>query len=286
MARYWADQLSGLNIWIVGRTPPPYEVNDHGSRHMIQPAYLRWSDVPSASPDIVVLAVKWRRFSLAHRWLADHAPDSLVVSLMNGMGQEEALSDLPRLTLAVGSTTAAVTRQDSPSPGIVVIHHGQTWLPHIADPRESVLRDWVSRQRLPWVWVSPAEMMTRRWQKLVQNSVINPLTALANCTNGDLVGHPLWRLAPRLIDEARAVAAQLEVDLPQDMLERVQRLMQDTGNNLSSMVQDVRLEMPTEIEAINGYIARQAVHVGLSAPTHEALTRVIAALPTRADAVI
>lgn len=276
MARSWLDRLARFNPWIVGQSSPPYHVIWQGSTRVLAPRYFGWDDVPHETPDVVILSIKWRRMSTAREWIGRYAPQSLVISLMNGMGQEEALAAIPDIVLSLGTTTAAATRVDADARGIVVKSVGTTTLPLTGDPREEILRD--AGAEIHWRWTGPEEMYQMRWLKLVQNSVINPLTALADCPNGALVHKPLWRLAPRLIAEARTVAAACDATVPADALDRVESLLRATGENLSSMAQDVRLGLETEIEAINGYIVKEARRHELDVPLHQSLVSLLSAL--------
>lgn len=274
MARYWAFRLRALDPWVVGQIPPPYRLVDiDGQAHAFSPSYSAWDEVPSdRPPHVVLLAIKWWRIADAARWIARHAPESLVISLMNGMGQEEALAGA---CLALGTTTAAAARQDD---AVYVKSSGETFLPKTGHPREAELKILSQHGGWNWQWVDPSRMVELRWQKLLQNSVINPLTALADCRNGDLVGRPLFKLAAPLIAEGSRVAGADGVPVPQDMLARVERLAQETAGNWSSMVHDVRTGKPTEIQAINGYIVRHALAHGFHAPHHQALVSLIEAL--------
>ena len=283
MARFWAARLALLNPWVVGQSPPPYRIVDGHDTRLIQPRHYHWHDAPDEPPDVVLLSIKWRRMPTAHDWIARHAPHSLVLCLMNGMGQEDVLADIPGITLALGTTTAAATRDDRSAPAIYVRSLGRTLLPSTKDPREAVLQHASLTSNWGWEWVQPHEMAALRWQKLIQNSIINPLTALADCPNGALPEHPLWGAAPTLIEEAQQVARAMGIVVPEDMLDRVATLLAATSNNLSSTVQDVRSGLVTEVEAINGYIVRQARQAGLTAPTHQALVTLLTALPAHSD---
>ena len=283
MARYWADRLAAVQPWVVGQTAPPYRIVDGDAVRVIHPRVISWNDPPEDVPDVVLLSTKWRRMPTAHDWIASWAPTSLVLSLMNGMGQEEALQDIPGIAVASGTTTAAATRDDQQSPTIVVNSHGETWLPSISDPREEWLITASHTYSWGWEWVDATAMAAIRWQKLLQNSIINPLTALANCLNGDLPRHPLWKAAPRLVAEARQVAQASGIDMPENMLEHVLALLEATAGNLSSTTQDVRAGLPTELGAITGYIVRQARRRSFSAPTHEALLTLFSAFPSQID---
>ncbi|PSR22942.1 MAG: ketopantoate reductase [Sulfobacillus acidophilus] len=279
MARYLAYHLDAIHPWIIGRVSPPYQIMELGRSHqVVQPAYWGWDTLPPHPPDIVLLAVKWRGLSTAQRWIAQHAPQSVVISFMNGMGQEEILHELPHVVLAMGITTTAITRQDDNIPTIRIVSRGSTVVPHVADARLDVLKTYGNQYHWGWQWVTPGRMQNLRWQKLVQNSIINPLTVLANCPNGELIRHPLWQLAQPLTDEASPVARAEGTAIPSDMLARVARLLEDTRDNWSSMAQDVHAGLPTEIDAINGYIVSHARRHHLLVPTHEALTVLVSKL--------
>jgi len=109
---------------------------------------------------------------------------------------------------------------------------------------------------------------TRIWAKLFINVGINALTVIHNCRNGDLLKIPEAQEQMRLaIEEASGVAAfeNIEVSSPLDDTISVCRA---TAKNISSMLQDVRKQRKTEIEAINGEIVALAKHHGLTAPTN------------------
>ncbi len=276
MGRYWAHRLAPLDPLIIGQAAPPYQVQDQSRVVTAEPRWQPWDAEPPRTPDIVLLAVKWRGMARVQAWLSRHARGSLVISLMNGMGQEDVLHDAH---LAVGTTTAAVLRLDTPTlRGITINGSGETILPIRQDWRMDALESLSRTHGWNWTWVDDQAMLTRRWLKLVQNSIINPLSALADCPNGDLPNHPLWGLADPLIREAKTTAESVGVKLPQDLSDQVRILTEQTRDNLSSMLQDIREGLETEISAINGYIARTAAKRGVSAPTHEALTHLIKSL--------
>lgn len=252
---------------MVGRWAPPYTIQDGTQVTSIRPRYLTWDDSVPVPPAVVVLATKWRQMSQAVAWIRRWAPQSFVLSIMNGMGQEEALADLPDVKLGIGTTTAAVTRQES---AIHIKSHGETLLPQIEDRRLAVLAGLDGIR-----WMSPETMRALRWQKLLQNSVINPLTALANCRNGELPHQPLWQLRSPLLQEGLAVARADGVSVPDDMAARVEALCRATGDNISSMLQDVRAGLPTEIAAINGFLVQRGAVLGIPTPTHRALCRLV-----------
>ncbi len=290
MARYYAKLFASLNPVMVGRQGGSYVLSQDRDRSIVTPEFLHWTVAHSSLFDLVIVAVKWPAMPLVQSFFKDAGSDLLVISLMNGMGQEEAL--IPPLSpeqLMVGVTTDAVTLDhddESGLPAARVTAVGHCLMPLIPHPLvpfwQQQLKDlglWGS-----WKFLSAEAVRRERWVKLIQNSIINPLTALANVTNGEITRIPLWTLSRSLLEEARKVSHAIGMALPSDLDFRVSQLCQMTASNKSSMLQDIERRRMTEIDAINGYIIRTARTVSLQAPTHEALTQLIHAMETHFDA--
>ena len=62
------------------------------------------------------------------------------------------------------------------------------------------------------------------------------------------------------------------------------RLVPATARHRSSMLQDLARGRPTEIDAINGYVAARGAALGVAAPTNVTLTRLIRARARRVGA--
>lgn len=111
-----------------------------------------------------------------------------------------------------------------------------------------------------------------QWKKLAINALINPLTALYRCKNGELLDQ-----GPRQAHLAK-LARELDHALPhwlpewpgqsQTMAEDVAR---QTASNTSSMLADVLAGRRTEIEFITGHLLRRASRAGLVLETHAQL---------------
>lgn len=114
---------------------------------------------------------------------------------------------------------------------------------------------------------------TRIWAKLFINVGINALTVIHNCRNGDLLTIPEAQQQMRqAIEEAGAVAAHESIEVSAPFEETIS-VCRATAKNISSMLQDVRKQRKTEIEAINGAIVSLAKHHGLEAPTNVLLVQ-------------
>ncbi len=91
--------------------------------------------------------------------------------------------------------------------------------------------------------------------KLIVNAVINPLTAILNVRNGEIVSNVhIHRLAYAICQEACDV---LDMD-PVLMWRKVLDVVERTSKNMSSMLQDIRLQKETEIDSITGYLLSKA----------------------------
>ncbi len=115
------------------------------------------------------------------------------------------------------------------------------------------------------------------WGKLAANAGINPLTALFDIPNGDLLTEPKRRhFMVAAAREAGAVAAALNIRLPYpDVAAQVEHVAHVTGENISSMLQDVRRQVPTEIDAICGAVVRHGSHLNVPTPVNAALLNLI-----------
>jgi 2-dehydropantoate 2-reductase len=142
-----------------------------------------------------------------------------------------------------------------------------------------------------WKPISHIQLTMRR--KLVVNSVINPLTALMRCRNGEILQSPAGKaLMSRVCQEAANVfAAQMEAEtmvgededfprlppmlMAKNLEQEVTRVANLTANNKSSMLTDVEKGRSTELDYINGYIMRLGALYKVPVPTTTTLYHLI-----------
>ena len=93
------------------------------------------------------------------------------------------------------------------------------------------------------------------WTKLIINCAINPFTALLNCPNGEIQQHDLFQsLWLSLKSELMTLMRIAGYPLDKRKLEQlIFEVINNTQHNISSMLQDVRNNKPTEIDHINGF---------------------------------
>ncbi len=121
------------------------------------------------------------------------------------------------------------------------------------------------------------KIIGRLWCKVITYSAINPVSAILQVPNGSLTSKmESITLMKRLLDEGRAVAEACSVELVYpDLYELLFDACEKSSNNLSSMLQDILNELPTEIDAQNGAICRYAEEHGVKVPTHQTMVELI-----------
>ena len=117
----------------------------------------------------------------------------------------------------------------------------------------------------------------RLWCKVIVYSAINPVSSILKIPNGSLLSKmESVTLMKKLLDEGKKVADASAVDLVYpDLYELLFDACKQSSNNLSSMLQDLLNERPTEIDAQNGAICRFAEEKNISTPTQHTMVQLI-----------
>lgn len=119
-------------------------------------------------------------------------------------------------------------------------------------------------------------IVQQQWLKLAINCIINPITAIDNVENGQLLNDKYSVVISKLIAEIITVAAHQNVKLEgKQLLEKVRLVAKNTEKNCSSMRSDIRQQRKTEIDYINGYIVNLANKLGIAVPENEKLVQQI-----------
>jgi 2-dehydropantoate 2-reductase len=111
------------------------------------------------------------------------------------------------------------------------------------------------------------------WTKMIMNCAYNAISALGRARYGRIVGNPWTREVMRnVVVEAVAVAHAAGVRFPEsDLVEPVLKLAETMSNALSSTAQDLARGKRTEIDSLNGYVARRGAELGVATPVNQTL---------------
>ncbi|WP_210640429.1 putative 2-dehydropantoate 2-reductase [Pseudomonas sp. Tri1] len=201
--------------------------------------------------------------SVAHRLSAE----SELILLQNGLGSQDAVANrVPQARCISASSTEGAFRDGDWR--VVFAGHGYTWLGDPAHPVAPFWLDDLSAAGIPHEW--SADILTRLWRKLALNCAINPLTVLHHCKNGGLQAHhcEVATLCAELTDLLERCGQPAAAE---DLSTEVERVIQATAANYSSMYQDVANGRRTEISYLLGHACKVAQRHELTVPHLEQL---------------
>lgn len=228
------------------------------------------SNVPAA----IVLVKSWQTAQAAADLAACLAPSARVLTLQNGLGNAEILAGaLGSERVAAGSTTSGATLL---APGC--FRPGGEGVNTLPTSFEST-RLCAALRAAGFQLAFTQQLTGLLWGKLLINAAINPLTALLEVPNGQILELPhARRLLAMAVEEAAQAARAAAVELPYtDPLAEVESVLRRTAANQSSMLQDILRGAPTEIDAITGALLHSARQNQLWLPTHETLYQLVRA---------
>ncbi len=234
--------------------------------------------------DAVLVCVKsYDTQSVANEIAPLLGPDSLVLSLQNGVDNEETLGSTLGMQHVVGGV--AYVFATIKEPGVVVHSDGPGSIVFgelngdLSD-RVVALADLCSDAGVPAECVS--DIRSRLWQKYC---VIIPqagMTAISRAPIGAIrESEAAWGMFLRLADEIIALAGRERIQLPADMRNKVIAFVNALdGGTFSSLHYDLVHGKRLELNALHGYASRLGRAHGLPMPACDA---VVAALEPHLD---
>ncbi|MFC1496947.1 ketopantoate reductase family protein [Verrucomicrobiota bacterium] len=200
-------------------------------------------------------------------------PDTTVVSIQNGAGNAEKIVEM----INAKQIVCGITEHGSTTLGEGHIRHageGPTSLaPFVSEEVEQASRAAELLNSAGFKTYIAGDTESMIFSKLIVNAAINPLTALSNVRNGQLLENPeLRRIMSEAATEAASVVKAKGIVLTyNNVTTEVENICRATSNNISSMLQDVRAGKRTEIDSITGVIVNEAHALNIKAPTNEML---------------
>jgi len=241
---------------------------------------LRATADPSKLPacDFGIVATKAMHTEAAIGATAHAFAEGAVATVQNGVGNEETIA--PHVPRVIRGTTFPAGK--ILAPGVVQWDvKGDTTLgpfepkPAAADEIER-LADACTRAGMPTHAVADAR--PAQWRKVIFNASTNPIGALTGLTHGRLCEDPALRaLVSGLVDEGKAVAAAQGIVLdadPEELIDHAAKPEVAYGHK-ASMLQDVEARRRTEVDYLNGGIARFGRELGVPTPLNDAVTALI-----------
>ena len=207
--------------------------------------------------------------------------DGAVATVQNGVGNEEVVAR--HVARVIRGTTFPAGR--ILEPGVVRWDvKGETTLgpfePQPAGADEIArLADACTRGGMPTAAVADAR--PAQWRKVIFNAATNPVGALTGLTHGRVCERPdLRAIVSALVDEGKAVAGAQGITLdadPEELIDHAAKPEVAYGHK-ASMLQDVEARRATEIDFLNGGIARFGRELAVATPLNDAITSLIKGL--------
>jgi 2-dehydropantoate 2-reductase len=276
---------AGVPVTLIGRPPHVEAITRDGL--LFDGIHFREHIPVSASTDvaaarragIVLFCVKTVDTEEAAKLIGPHlASGATVVSLQNGVDNVERI----RAAANFEALSAAVyVAAEMAAPGCVK-HTGRGDL-IVGDLAGGHAISDAPRRRLEYL----ANLFARAgvpcrlsdniaaelWTKLIINCAYNAVSALSRSRYEGMVRNPWARAVMRqVMEEALAVARAAGVRLREDeVVNAAWRLVEAMPGAISSTAQDLARGKRTEVDSLNGYVARRGAELGIRTPVNQTL---------------
>lgn len=196
-------------------------------------------------------------------------PDTAVLSVQNGVDNEEKIDGLLGTGHAVGGVAQVFAVIEAPG---VIAHTGLGRiifgeLDGRVSPRVRRLGEAFARAGIP-AEIS-ADIRAALWQKYLLICAQAGMTCLTRCPRGVLTAIPeTWRMYRTILEELAMLASAAGVKLGADVADRILALAASIPpENTSSMYHDLTAGKRLELDALHGYAVRLGERLGIPLPT-------------------
>lgn len=249
------------------------------------------------SPSVVLLAVKAPETGPTLAALLPHMSDSTaIVSLQNGVN-EDAIAEIVGPERTIGAVVQYGGEMAGPGEVRAYTLDGGIQIGELdgaLTPRLESIAGLVGGE----LRIEPTDdIWSALWSKLMVNVQVNALAGLTGFATDQLAADPmLRRIALALAREAVSVALPLEVSLDLELLDGELSAYLDSADDAAalqtleagfvrrwselsvkpSLLQDIERGRLTEIEALNGYVAKKGRELGVPVAVNEAVVGLVA----------
>ena len=206
---------------------------------------------------------------------------TMLMSFQNGIGHEAIMQEIAGKDKVLGGTTTQASNIIGPGH---IKNHGSlpSWIGEYEggmSGRVLDLAETFTAHNLETI--AAPDIKKRKWMKLFALTAIGPLSSVFNLHHTDLYitnkNQKVSRnLGKQIILETRAVAKADGVDVSEDeCLEMFNKIVDSKQTNKSSMCFDILNKRKTEIEFINGAVAKIGKSHGIKTPMNDLMYNMI-----------
>ena len=278
-------RVPGVEVWAVDRWAEHVDaIESRGLRvtglaDFVAQVHARTDGRDLPACDFGLVATKALHTRAAVEGARAALANAAVVSVQNGLGNEEVIAELvPRVIRGSIVTAGAVM-----APGVVRYDaRGDSWFGPF-EPQPAPMGEIAHLARL----LSEGGLHTHaledargpQWTKVIFNSATSPLAALTGLSVGRVCTDAgLRRQVDGLVTEGVAVCEQAGVVLVRPPWEAVDEAIAEAYDHKPSMLQDVLAHRATEIDVLNGGIAAEGRRTGVPTPRHDCMVALVKGL--------
>ena len=279
LGRLWGATLPAGGVAFIARPGEPTGASvDYrfrpfeGPESQVRIPFLQ----PGDEPELILVTTKaGDTLDAVAGVINQFAIDTPILLFQNGLGSQQAVAKRwPERPILAASTTEGANRPES---GLLVhAGTGDTWVGPMTSPAKVTVRKAVTMLATSGMKIHPeTDIVQRLWQKLIINAGINPYTAILDCPNGKILDAPLYlsTIDQLCLELSQLMDAAVRIrQTPDALRERIEQVARNTAGNTSSMRADVQRGRQTEIDFINGYVAKLGKELGIETPVNQMLT--------------
>ena len=211
-------------------------------------------------------------------------PSTVIISLQNGVENEEILGDLYGLDKGGAGVAFISSRIERPGELVHTASGDITFgelcggSSHRAEELEKIFNSAGIKTRLS------EDIIKVMWQKMVWNCGFNAVTALTGSDVSQVLSLVETRaIIRKTMEEVVAVASALGVKLGADLPEKTIAHTERQGEIRTSMLVDMEKGQKMEIEALNGAVCRRGIEKGVPTPVNDVLYGIIKRINKRME---
>ena len=240
--------------------------------------------------DLIIIATKTIAVEASVRKFKGHFPNAAVMMIQNGLGCERLVRENGDWPIISGLTFMSGVRKSDTHVDYEL--DTPTWIGPWDAEISSPGYDYIRRvealiNRSGLICEAYEDLRPVQWSKLIFNSAVNTIGAVTNTPHVPFYADTdelsdLGNLVRDMMAEGVAIARAKGIELSSDPWAMNCKAVSQGGSHgsdvyahVTSMLDDVRHKSYTEVDWITGSIVRAAREVGVPAPYHETLYRLV-----------
>jgi len=276
VASYFAEK--NMDVYIVGKPAGKTVCRDiqiarTNLNQSVVTVNVKYISALSNEADLIIIAVKYGQLHEVYASMEQVKESIPLLFLQNGLAHYEEALALSKAHIAFSSIQFGALKLSQ----YHVAHKGGGVMKIAVAKGDHSKFDFLlelSSSKLPIVFEQDAEMMLM--EKALLNCFINPLTAILQVKNGQLISQSYTlQLLNKLYNELMTAFPQFKESF---QFEQVVALCERTAENTSSMLADRLANRKTEIDTIAGAILKKAEQNGKELPVLQTLYQLVKAL--------